>query len=120
VNTVAVAVKTRSDIFVHESDGGIAVIRQERRKRAQAFGSESFIRNLACFSVDTLVGNLLRALPDLRVDISKIREGAQRPEVLPEVTDPTFFNFTFFPTRRLVAGSRIRIQTPGQMPGIEG
>ena len=31
VNAVAVAVKAQSDIFVHESDGGIAVIRKERR-----------------------------------------------------------------------------------------
>jgi hypothetical protein len=99
---------------LYESDGGIAVIRQERRKRAKAFRTESFIRNLACFSMDTLVGNLLRPLPDLRVDISKIREGTQRPEVLPEVTDPAFSTLPFSQRAALLQASRIKIQLTGK------
>ena len=99
---------------------GIAIIGDERRKRAKAFGTEPLIWSLPGFPVKALVGNLLQPLPNLRVDIGKIREGAQRPKVFPKVSNAAF-NFAFFPTRCFVAGSRIKIHLTGkrQKPRIE-
>jgi hypothetical protein len=120
VDAVTIAIEAYSSVFAYQWDSGIAIIRQDRRKGAKAFGTESFLRNLACFPVDAFIGNLFQPLPNLRVDIRKIHEGAQRPEVFPKVPH-TVFNFAFFPACRLVAGFRVKPHLTGkcQEPGIE-
>jgi hypothetical protein len=56
--------------------------------------------------MQTLIGNLGQPLPDLAIDIVKVGELAQGPEVLPEITDGPL-DLAFFPTTGRVAGSRV-------------
>ena len=70
--------------------------------------------------MNALIGNLFEPLPNLRVDIGKIDERAQRPEVFPKIADAVF-NFAFFPSGSIIAGSRVKAQLTGkcQEPRIE-
>jgi hypothetical protein len=63
--------------------------------------------------MQTLIGDLGQPLPDLAIDIVKVGELAQGPEVLPEITDGAF-DLAFFPTTGRIAGSRVKTIFPSE------
>src|ERR1700691_3878139 len=63
--------------------------------------------------MQALIGDFAQPLPDLSIHIVQIGELAQRPEVLPQVTDGAF-DFPFFPSDGRIAGGRIEVVLPSE------
>ena len=84
----------------------IAVIGRQCRQRAERFGLKPLVGLLAGFTVLPLVGDFFQPLPCLRIDVSQIGEGTQRPEVLANIADGTL-DFTFGEKRALQTVTRV-------------
>src|SRR5262245_27420681 len=62
--------------------------------------------------MDSDIGHLVAPLVGLGLEISEIVEGAQRPEVVPDIVDGPFFDLPFFLGLGHVAGQRGNLQGP--------
>jgi hypothetical protein len=96
-HTVAVAIELEAQIFADQSIGGVAVIGKQGRHRKKRLNEESLAGTFSRFAVDPLVGDFLQPLPHLAIHVSQVGEGAQRPEVLAQVSDAGALDFAFFP-----------------------
>src|SRR5579862_2433253 len=67
-----------------------------------------------------LIGDLGQPAACLRVDIGQVREGAQGPEILPNVTDRPL-HFSFFPSCRYMTGARneMKLAREGEETRVE-
>ena len=70
--------------------------------------------------MQSLVGYFIQPLTGLTIDIGKITEAAQRPEVLANIPDAPF-HLSFFPTRRGITypGENLKLVSKGQETWIE-
>src|ERR1035441_2540830 len=77
---------------------------------------------LSRFAVQSPIGDLIEPLTRLAVHVVEVKEIAQRPEVLPDVTDAAAFHFSLFPSTRLIAGAWVKVELTGkgQETRIEG
>ena len=91
----------------------VAMVVRDDRQGAQSFGLESIDGALAGFAVLPLVGDFGEPLPGLAIHIVQIGELAQRPETLARIPDGAL-HFSFFPTRRHIAGFRIKAVFAGE------
>jgi hypothetical protein len=83
----------------------------------ESFGSKGLAaapRTLSRFAVQSPIGDLIEPLARLAVHIVEVEEIAQRPEVLPDVTDDAAFHFTLLPATRLIAGARVTVELAGK------
>jgi hypothetical protein len=48
----------------------------------QGLGAKAFFRSLAGFAMAAPIGNFVKPVADLQVDVSQVGEGTQGPEVL--------------------------------------
>src|ERR1035441_4706343 len=69
---------------------------------------------LSRFAVQSPIGDLIEPLTRLAVHIVEVKEIAQRPEVLPYVTDTTTFHFSLLPATRLIAGAWVKVDLTGK------
>src|SRR6202011_2134222 len=96
-NTVTIAVKGEPQVFVDERFLGIAIIGKQGGQRPKSFGLKALVRNLVSFTMPALISDLIHPVTCLYVDISKVGERSQRPEVLANISDGAFY-FPFFPS----------------------
>jgi hypothetical protein len=61
-------------------------------------------------------------LTGLAIEIVEIGEGAQGPEILPNIADTATLDFAFLPTRCLITGARYETEFVGEgkEPRLEG
>ena len=70
---------------------------------------ETIHRPLSGFTVQSLVGDLVEPLTRLTVHIMEIEEIAQRPEVLPHVTNTPAFHLSLLSSTGLIAGAPVKV-----------
>ena len=113
-DAVAVTVKTEAEISVHQGQCRVSVVAVDSRQWLQRVGAESLLRALAGFAVDAAVGYFVEPGSGLTIDIGQIGKLAQGPEVLTDIADATFFDFTFLPGSRDTAGARVEVVLAGK------
>ena len=113
-HAVAIAVELQSYVFVNQRLNGVAIIRRDDRQASESIGLETIDRALSCFAVQAPVGDLIEPLTRLAVHVVDVQEIAQRPEVLPHITDTATFYFPLLPSTRLIAGTRIKVELTGK------
>src|SRR5947209_6725744 len=64
--------------------------------------------------MEPLVGNFLQPLPYLTIYVSQVGEGAQRPEILAQVSDAGALDLAFLPGRGHMAGTRQETELTGK------
>src|SRR5712691_1590688 len=112
-NAITVAVEREPEILMYQRFRRVAVIVRNDRQRTQRFRLETVQRALAGLTMQALIGDFAQPLPHLSIHIMQIGELAQRPEVLPQVTDGAF-DFPFFPSAGRIAGVRIEVVFTGE------
>ena len=100
-HAVAIAVELQSDIFVDQRLDGVAIIRRDDRQTSESIGLETIDGTLSRFAVQAPIGDLIEPFTRLAVHIVEVEEIAQRPEVLPDVTDAAAFHFPLGSSRQL-------------------
>ena len=112
-HTVAVPIEVQTEVFVDERLHLVAIVIGDDRQGAQSIGLESIDGSLARFAVLSLVGDFGQPLPRLAIHVMQIGEVSQRPETLARIADGAL-HFSFFPTRRHVAGFWIKAVFAGE------
>jgi hypothetical protein len=69
---------------------------------------------LSRFAVQSPIGDLIKPFTALAVHVVEVEKIAQWPEVLPDVTDAATFHFSLFPSTRLIAGARVKVELTGK------
>ena len=113
-HAVAIAVELQSHVFVNQRLDGVAIIRRDDRQTSEGIGLETIDGALSRFAVQSPIGDLIEPLTRLAVHVVEVEEIAQRPEVLPDVTDATTFHFPLLPATRLIAGARVKVELTGK------
>jgi hypothetical protein len=96
----------QTEILVDERHHRIAMVVRNDRKWTQGIGLKSIDGALACFAVQSLIGDFGEPLPGLAVHIMQVGELSEWPEVFARIPNGTL-DLSFFPTGRYVTGFRI-------------
>src|ERR1035437_2972054 len=91
---VAIAVELQSHVFVDQRLDGVAIIRCDDRQTAEGIGLKTIDGTLSRFAVQSPIGDLIEPLTPLAVHVVEVEKIAQRPEVLPDVTDAATLHFS--------------------------
>jgi hypothetical protein len=75
---------------------------------------ETIDGTLSRFAVQSPIGDLIEPLTPLAVHVVEVEKIAQRPEVLPDVTDAATFHFSLLPATRWIAGARVKAELTGK------
>ena len=71
---VAIAIKMPAQVFVDQDFGRVTIVRSQRRQRPQAVGPETIAGTLPGFPMKAHIGDFIKPLPHLTVDIREINE----------------------------------------------
>src|SRR5438045_2401823 len=112
-HAVAIAVELQPHVLVNQRLDGVSIIRRDGRQTSEGIGLETIDWALSRFAVQSPIGDLIEPFTRLAVHIVEVEEIAQRPEVLPDVTDATAFHFPLLPATRLIAGTRVKVELAG-------
>ena len=92
---VLIAVKFETAVGMDFGLGTVPGIRQHIGERPESIGPEPQAGFLAGCSVDPDIGDLVPPLTGLPVDIVEIAKGSAWPEIVTNVVDAAFFDFSF-------------------------
>lgn len=105
-NRVPVAVKENRKIGMDREGAGVTTVGQRMNEGVERFGFEALAGPLSGGGMQTYIGDGISPLKGLAVHVVEIHEVFEGPEVVPNVVDGAFFNFSLLVGPTDVTGVR--------------